>query len=81
MVEGVRLGGAVSYGTLSQKTSFEADATVMGLTGYLNGDTDDVTQNVGGSYTIGEELSLEGAVNYNLNTEVVSPSVTLSFDF
>lgn len=81
MLEGVRLGGAVSYGTLSEKTSFEADATVMGLTGYFNGDTDDVTQNVGGSYTIGEELSVEGAVNYNLNTEVVSPSVTLSFDF
>jgi hypothetical protein len=81
MLEGVRLGGAVSYGTLSEKTSFEADATVMGLTGYLNGDTDDLTQNVGGSYTIGEELTLEGAVNYNLNTEVVAPSVTLSFNF
>ena len=81
MLEGVRLGGAVSYGTLSEKTSFEADATVMGLTGYLNGDTDDMTQNVGGSYTIGEELKVEGAVNYNLNTEVVAPSVTLSFDF
>jgi hypothetical protein len=81
MIEGVRLGGAVSYGTLSEKTSFEADATVMGLTGYLNGDTDDLTQNVGGSYTMGEVLKVEGAVNYNLNTEVVAPSVTLSFDF
>jgi hypothetical protein len=81
MIEGVRLGGAVSYGTLSEKTSFEADATVMGLTGYLNGDTDDLTQNVGGSYTMGEVLKVEGAVNYNLNTEVFAPSVTLSFDF
>jgi hypothetical protein len=81
MLEGVRLGGVVSYGTLSEKTSFEADATVMGLTGYLNGDTDDLTQNVGGSYTMGEVLKVEGAVNYNLNTEVFAPSVTLSFDF
>jgi hypothetical protein len=81
MLEGVRLGGAVSYGTLSEKTNFEADATVMGITGYFNGDTDDLTQNVGGSYTMGEVLKVEGAVNYNLNTEVVAPSVTLSFDF
>lgn len=81
MLEGVRLGGAVSYGTLSEKTSYEADATVMGITGYLNGDTDDLTQNVGGSYTMGTELTVEGAVNYNLNTEVLAPSVTLSFNF
>ena len=47
----------------------------------MNGDVDDLTQNVGGSYTIGEQLTLEGAVNYNLNTEVVAPSVTLSFNF
>lgn len=81
MLEGVRLGGAVSYGTLSEKTSYEADATVMGITGYLNGDTDDLTQNVGGSYTMGTELTVEGAVNYNLNTEVLAPSVTLAFNF
>lgn len=81
MLEGVRLGGAVSYGTLSEKTSYEADATVMGITGYLNGDTDDLAQNVGGSYTMGTELTVEGAVNYNLNTEVLAPSVTLAFNF
>ena len=81
MLEGVRLGGAVSYGSLSEQTNFEVDATVMGITGYMNGDVDDLTQNVGGSYTIGEQLTLEGAVNYNLNTEVVAPSVTLSFNF
>lgn len=81
MLEGVRLGGAVSYGTLSEKTSYEADATVMGITGYLNGDTDDLAQNVGGSYTMGTELTVEGAVNYNLDTEVFAPSVTLAFNF
>lgn len=81
MLEGVRLGGAVSYGSLSEQTNFEVDATVMGITGYMNGDTDDLTQNVGGSYTMGEELTVEGAVNYNLNTEVLAPSVTLSFNF
>ena len=81
MLEGVRLGGAVSYGSLSEQTNFEVDATVMGITSYMNGDVDDLTQNVGGSYTIGEQLTLEGAVNYNLNTEVVAPSVTLSFNF
>jgi len=81
MLEGVRLGGAVSYGSLSEQTNFEVDATVMGVTGYLNGDTDDLTQNVGASYIMGEALTVEGAVNYNMNSEVIAPSVTLSFNF
>lgn len=81
MLDGVRLGGAVSYGSLSKTTSFEVDATVMGMTAYLNGDKDDLTQNVGASYTIGTDFSLEGAVNYDMNTEVVSPKLTLAFAF
>lgn len=81
MLEGVRLGGALSYGTVSEIVNYEADATVLGITGYLNGDENDLTQNAGAAYIMGEALTVEGAVNYNFDSEVIAPSVTLSFNF
>ena len=81
VLEGVRLGGALSYGTVSEIVNYEADATVLGITGYLNGDENDLTQNAGAAYIVGEALTVEGAVNYNFDSEEIAPSVTLSFNF
>ena len=48
----------------------------------VNGDDTDTLQNVGGEYTYmlgGAEL--EGAVNYNMDSEEFTPSVTVGFSF
>jgi hypothetical protein len=82
MIDGVRLGGAMSYGSASENIGFEADATVMGVTAYLSGDQDDMAQHVGGSYTYNlKGLDLEGAVDYDINAEAYTPKATLSFNF
>lgn len=82
MIDGVRLGGAMSYGSASENIGFEADATVMGVTAYLSGDQDDMAQHLGGSYTYDiNGVDLEGALDYDINAETYAPSVTLSFNF
>ena len=82
MIDGVRLGGAMSYGSASENIGFEADATVMGVTAYLSGDQDDMAQHVGGSYTYNlKGLDLEGAVDYDIDAEAYTPKATLSFNF
>jgi hypothetical protein len=82
LISNVALGGTVTYGSEAEVFAFEADATVMGITGYLNGDQNDTLQNVGGSYSynIGA-ANLEGGVNYNIDSEEFAPSVSLSFAF
>ena len=72
----------MTYGTELQTLSFEADATAFGVTAYLNGDENDMTENVGAGYvTEVGGLGLETAMNYNFDAEEVSPQVTLSFAF
>ena len=63
--------------------AYEGSTTLLGVTGYLNGDQNDMTQNVGGSYLLGlnDAASIESKLNYNLNSEQLSPSVNLSFSF
>ena len=76
------LGGATTYDTDAKFFAFETLATVGGLTAYLNGDEDDTTQNLGGEYSIavgGAEFT--AGANYDLNTEDLSPSASLSFAF
>ena len=82
MLESVRIGGAVSYGSVSEVLGFEADATVGVLTGYIGGDTDDMMQNVGVNSAMEVAgLDIESKVNYNFNSEEFTPSVGLSFNF
>jgi hypothetical protein len=82
MLNNVRLGGAVTYGSASEKFGFEADATIMGVTAYLAGDDSDLAQNVGGSYvyTVGS-MELEGALDYDIDGEEFTPAVSLTFAF
>lgn len=76
------IGGAMSYDLDAEAIGYEGTATTGGLTAYLNGDDTDTLQNVGGEYTYmlsGAEL--EAGVNYNLDSEEFTPTVTVGFSF
>lgn len=76
------LGGAATYDMDAEVFGFESVVTTGGITAYANGDDTDALQNVGGEYTYmlgGAEL--EGAVNYNMDSEEFTPSVTVGFNF
>lgn len=82
MIDGVRIGGAMSYGSVSETFGFEADATVLGVTGYLAGDQNDMTKDIGASVeTNFAGMNIDSGINYNFDTEKYSPSVELSFSF
>lgn len=76
------LGGVMTYGSAAETVAFEADVTAYGLTGYLNGDADDMAQNIGTSYdmTVGA-MTVDSGVNYNIDSGDVTPAVELSFNF
>jgi hypothetical protein len=81
-VTGVALGTTVSYET--DTFAYELDSTVStyGLTTYINGDEDDLLENVGVGHEFGfSDVVVETDVNYNVDDETVTPSVTLSFAF
>ena len=76
------LGGAMTYDMDAEKFAFEGTADFMGLTAYMNGDQDDALQNIGGDYTYmlgGAELN--GGVNYNMDSEEFTPTVSVGFSF
>ena len=76
------LGGAMTYDMDAEKFAFEGTADFMGLTAYMNGDQDDALQNIGGEYTYmlgGAEI--DGGVNYNMDSEEFTPTVSVGFSF
>lgn len=80
--EGLVVGGAATYGSADEKLGFEADVTAFGITAYLNGDQDDMMQNIGSSYTYNlQGVELGTGVNYNFDAENFTPSVSVSFNF
>ena len=82
MLNGVTLGGAMSYGSASESIGFEVDATALGITGYLAGDQDEMAEHVGAKYTYDlSGVSLEGAVDYDIENETTTPQLTVSFNF
>ena len=82
MLENVRIGGAVSYGSISEKLGFEADATVGQLTGYIGGDQDDLMKDAGVNGEVAVAgIDVETKLNYNFDSEELTPSVGLSFNF
>lgn len=76
------VGGAVTYSEAAD-WAYEVDADVLGLTAYLNGDAADAMQNVGGILTkpLGGGLTVESAVNYNIDAGDISPSLNLGLKF
>jgi hypothetical protein len=81
-IGGAALGGVLTYGTEAQTLAFEADVTAFGMTAYLNGDENDMTENVGAGYEmVVGGLDLGTDLNYNFDAEELTPSVTLGFAF
>ena len=76
------LGGAATYDVDAELFGFEGVATRNGLTAYLNGDSNDALQNVGGEYEmlVGGATFTAGA-NYNIDTEEFAPTAGLAFNF
>lgn len=80
--DNIGLGAAVTYDSGSEDIGFEVDAGAYGATVFVNGDQDEMLQNVGGSYTyafIG--LELEAGASYNLDSEELTPTASVSFSF
>tara|TARA_B110000908_G_scaffold161129_1_gene205107 strand:- start:753 stop:1553 length:801 start_codon:yes stop_codon:yes gene_type:complete len=83
-IAGYGTGVAMTYA--SSAWAYEADATAMGITAYLNGAQDNTFQNVGGKWekAVGgdtSDVTLGTAMNYDLDAKTLSPSASLSFAF
>jgi hypothetical protein len=58
------------------------DATIFGVTAYVNGDNGDAFRNVGAGYFRGVgNLDVFANVNYNIDTKEVTPKAGISFNF
>ena len=80
--ETIAAGTVVTYGSADEKFAFESDVTAFGVTAYLNGDQDDMAQNVGGSYTYNlSGVELGAGVNYNIDSEELKPTASVAFAF
>lgn len=78
----ISVGSAFTYGSANETVAFESDVTAFGITAYLNGDQDDMAQNVGGSYAYAwNGMDLGAGVNYNIDSADVKPNVTVGFAF
>jgi hypothetical protein len=86
-VEGIQLasidfGTTMSYGSAAEVLAYELDGTVIGITGYVNGTSDDMLRNVGLGYEKGfGSMILEADVNYNIDSEKLAPGLTATFNF
>jgi hypothetical protein len=76
-------GAMVTYDLDAETFAYESNMTTGGLTAYLNGDNDDMLQNLGGEYTynVQDNLELTSGVNYNVDSKDLTPAVGLSFNF
>lgn len=82
IIAGAGIGGVVSYGSENETFGFEGFTTVAGVTAYIAGDQDDMTQDAGANYATDlGGLGLEAGVNYNFDNEEFSPKVVASFSF
>ena len=81
-VANIMLGSTLTYSSANEQVAYEVDGSMMGLTAYLNGDDTDALQNIGASYgrTV-SGLDLGTELNYNLDSEEFTPSVTVGFSF
>ena len=81
-VAGIGLGAAVTYDVDAENIGFEGHTNIIGLTAYLNGDQDEVLQNIGTSYDYNlAGITLSGGLNYNFDAEEMTPTVGASFSF
>tara|TARA_R110000782_G_scaffold230464_1_gene316745 strand:+ start:2480 stop:3214 length:735 start_codon:yes stop_codon:yes gene_type:complete len=81
-VAGIVGNALVSFDDSDNNVAYEVSAAVYGLTTYVNGDQDDLMQNIGAGWEdeIGD-LTLFAEAEYNIDSGDVSPAVGISFAF
>ena len=78
----VSAGSALTYDVDAETFAYEGSVATGGLSAYLNGTDDNSLQNVGGEY----EVDVNGATftagaNYDVDSEDLTPTASLSFNF
>jgi hypothetical protein len=76
------LGATVTYDVDAELAAYEGIAKISSVTAYVNGDQEDFLQNVGGEYVyaLGKAEVTSGVV-YNFDSEEISPTIGLAFNF
>lgn len=76
------IGLTGTYQIEAETLGYEADVTYSGITAFVNGDKDDMLQNVGAGY-YGElnGMGFYGEVAYSIDTEEFTPAAGISFSF
>ena len=76
------LGLTTTYQMEAEAFGFEADVTAYGVTAFVNGDNDDMLQNVGaGYYGMINDMGVYAEASYNVDTEEFTPALGLGFNF
>lgn len=77
----INLGGTVTY--TEALTGFEVSAGYGNFGAFLNGDENDMAQNVGGGYygNTGAGLTYYGEIGYNIDSKDVTPAAGVTFKF
>lgn len=76
------LGLTGTYQMDAEALGYEADVTYAGITAFINGDKDDMTQNVGAGYygdLNGMRYYAEAA--YNIDSKEITPAMGIYFNF
>lgn len=82
-IQTINLGGTMTYGTDTEVMGYELSAGVKDFSLFMNGDKNDMAQNIGAGYY----SSLTGGMNFyaeagfNLDTEEMTPAAGISFSF
>ena len=76
------IGASTVFTYANEEFAYEASASYSALTAFINGDMDEMAQNVGGQVTteLGG-LNLFAETSYNLDKEKWTPAVGASFNF
>ena len=77
------IGGAATYDMDAEMFGFETVAKTGNIVSYLNGEQDDLLQNIGAEYTYNMSAGVDftAGTNYNFDSEDLTPTVGLSFNF
>jgi len=77
----INLGGTVTY--TEALTGYEVSAGYGNFGAFVNGDENDMAQNIGGGYygDTGTGLTFYGEVGYNIDAEEITPAAGVTFKF
>lgn len=76
------LNSTITYAEATEAIGFESDVSAYNFTGFVNGNDEDMVQNIGGGYYPKfNQLGLFVEASYNLDSEEISPAAGVRFEF